>query len=80
MARRVDQIEHIALAIEGRVINSDCVGLNGDTALAFDIHTVQHLRLHIPFLNGSSLLDQPVSQSGLSVVNMRHDGEVSDMR
>ena len=80
MARRVDQIEHIALAIKGRVINSHGIGLDGDPALALDIHTVQHLRLHIPLLNCSSRLDQPVSQSGLSVVNMRHDGEVSDMR
>ena len=80
VAWRINKIEHIALTIQCRVINTHRIGLDGNPALALNIHTVQHLRLHIPFLNGSSLLDQPVSQSGLSVVNMRHDREVSDVR
>jgi len=56
------------------------VGFDGDAALAFDIHTIEHLRLHITCGHGVCLLDQTVGQRGFPVVDMRHDREITDMR
>jgi len=37
------------------------------------------LRLHIAILHGASRLDQPISKGGFTVVDMGHDGKISDM-
>ena len=78
VAGRVDQVEDIGLAILGGVFDADGVGLDGDAPLALDIHAVEELLLHIPGGHGAGELDQPVSQGGFAVVDMRHDGEIAD--
>jgi hypothetical protein len=47
MAGRVDEVEHIVLAILGVIFEADGVGLDGDAALALDVHRVEHLVLHL---------------------------------
>jgi hypothetical protein len=46
MARRVDQVERVGLAILGLVDQADGLRLDGDAALALDIHRIEHLLLH----------------------------------
>ena len=41
----------------GRVVQADRMGLDGDAALALEVHGVEHLRLHLAGLQG------PVSSS-----------------
>ena len=48
MARGIDQIELIALAILGLVLEGDALRLDGDAALALQIHRIEDLRLHLP--------------------------------
>ncbi len=79
MARSVYEVEHIALPIQSRVINPHGIGLDRDPTFALNVHAVEHLSLHIPLLDRSSLLNQPVSQRGFTVVNMRHDREIADV-
>jgi hypothetical protein len=55
------------------------LGLDGDAALALDIHAVQHLRLHLARRQPAGRLDQPVGKSRLPVVDMGDDREVADM-
>ena len=47
MAGRVHQIEDIVLAVGGLVIQPHGLGLDGDAALALDIHGIEHLVLHL---------------------------------
>ena len=78
MARGVDQIQDIGLAVAGRIFDPDGVGLDGDAALTLDIHAVKHLRLHVAVGDRAGRLDQPVGKGGFTVVNVGHDGEVAD--
>ena len=63
MARGVDEIELVGVAVLGSlggglVHHADGVGLDGDAALAFEVHGVEHLRLHLAIE-----VSEPVSSS-----------------
>ncbi|GIT87613.1 hypothetical protein ROBYS_26290 [Roseobacter sp. OBYS 0001] len=79
MARRVDQVEDIFLAILGGIVDPHGLRLDGDAALALDVHAIEHLLLHIPIRHGIGGLNEPVGQRGFPVVNVRDDGEIADM-
>ena len=79
MARRVDQIEHVILPVLGVIINAHRVGLDGDAALALDVHGIQQLFFHVPRLDRAGGLDQPVGKGRLAVVDMRDDGKIADL-
>ena len=55
------------------------MGLDGDAALPFQIHCVQHLGLHLARRQGAGQLEQPVRKRGFAVVNMGNDGEIADV-
>ena len=74
MAGRVDQVQHVMLAIVGIVFDADRVGLDGDAALALDVHGIKELLLHVTVLNRPRGLDQPVGKGRFTVVDMGHDG------
>ena len=78
VAGRVDQVEDVVLAVAGRVFQADGLRLDRDAALALDIHRIEHLRGHLARIEPAALLDQPVGQRRLAVVDMRHDGEIAD--
>jgi hypothetical protein len=84
MARRVHQVEDIGLAVARLVIEPDGLRLDGDPALALDVHIVEHLaavisRVGQPAGAGSAgELDQPVGERRLAVVDMGDDGEIAD--
>ena len=79
MARRVHQVDLIGLAIVCGIIQPYGLGLDGDTALALDIHAIEHLLLHLPVGEAAAELDQSIRQRGLAVVDMGDDREVPDM-
>ncbi len=81
MARRVDQVQHIVLAVAGLVIEPHGLRLDGDAALALDVHRVEHLLAPDHFALGEAAgeLDQPVGERRLAVIDMRDDGEVADV-
>ena len=78
VAGRVDQVEDVVLAVPGLVAQADRLGLDRDAALALDVHRIEHLRGHLARLEAAAGLDQPVGQSRLAVVDVRHDGEIAD--
>ena len=52
------------------------VTLDGDPALPFQIHVVQHLSLHVAGIDRRGHLQQTVGQRTLSMVNMGYDAKI----
>ena len=73
MARRIDQIELIRLAIVGVIRHANGIGLDRDAALALDIHGVEQLRLHVAFVDGMGELEDAIADRGLAMVDVRND-------
>ena len=80
VAGGVDEVEDVELAVLGGVFEADGLGLDGDAALALDVHRVEELLLHLAVGDGAGRLDQPVGERRLAVVDVGDDGEVADMR
>ena len=78
VAGRVDQIQDVLLAVLRTVIESDCVRLDRDAALALQVHVVEDLRLHLALGQSAGQFQKAVGQSGLAVVYVRDDREISD--
>ena len=78
MARRVDQVEHVVLAVGRVVVQPDGVGLDGDAALALEVHAVEDLRLHLARLQRAGDLEKPVGQRRLAVIDVRDDRKIPD--
>ncbi len=79
MAGRVDEIEDVVFAVLRLVVQPDGLRLDGDAALALDIHRIEHLLLHLALLEPASGLDQAVGQRRFAVVDMGDDGEIADV-
>ena len=77
--RRVDQVQDVLLPVLRRVVQADRVRLDGDAALALEIHRVEDLRLHLARLKGAGDLEEAVGERRLAVVDVRDDREVSDV-
>ncbi len=79
MAGRVHQIEDVVLPVLRPVVEAHGLRLDGDAALALDVHGVEHLLDHLTRGEGSGLLDQPVGEGRLAVVDMGDNREVADI-
>src|SRR5256886_8872926 len=79
MAGGIDQIQLVDAAVAGVVVHADGVELDGDAALAFQVHRVEHLLPHQALVQGARELDQPVGQRRFPVVDVGHDAEVADV-
>ncbi len=79
VARRVDQVQDVLLPVIGRVVQADRVRLDGDAALALEVHGVQDLGLHLAGLERPGVFQEAVGQRGLAVVDVRDDREVPDV-
>ena len=77
VTRRVDEVELVGLAIVGVVHHADGLGLDGDAALALDVHRVEHLLHHVALLDGVGELENAVGKRGLPVIDVRDDREVA---
>ncbi len=73
VARRIDQVELIRLAIIGVIGHANGIGLDRDAALALDIHGVEQLRLHVALVDGMGELEDAVADRGLAMINVRND-------
>ena len=79
VAGGVDQVQVIDLAIFGVVLQGGRLRLDGDTALFLDVHRVEHTGLHLACGQAFAALDQLVRQGRFAVVNVRNDGEITDV-
>jgi hypothetical protein len=79
VSRRVDEIQLVELAVFRFVVEADRLGLDGDAALALDVHGIEHLLLHLPGREAAAELDQAVRQCRLAVVDMGNDRKIADV-
>lgn len=79
VAGGVDEIELVGVAVVRLVHHADGVGLDGDAALALEVHGVEDLGLHLAGGQRTGQLEEPVGEGGLAVVDMRDDREVADV-
>ena len=78
MAGRVDEVQLVHVAVVGAIIQAHGVGLDGDAALALQVHGVEHLLHHFALRKRAGDLEQPVRQRGFAVVDVRNDREIAD--
>ena len=79
VAGRVDEVELVGDAVVRLVHHADGVRLDGDAALAFEVHGVEHLGLHFALSQGAGQLQQAVAQGAFAVVDVRDDREIADV-
>jgi hypothetical protein len=79
VARRVDQVQLVVLAVARRVAHAHGVELDRDPALALEVERVEHLGLHLALLQHARVLDQAVGERRLAVIDVGDDAEVPDM-
>jgi hypothetical protein len=51
--------------------------LDGNAALLFQVHGIQHLRAHLAGRQSFAVLDKPIGQRRFTVVDVRDDREVA---
>ena len=79
VARRVDQVQLVKLAVLGPIVEPHRLRLDGDATLALDVHGIEHLLLHLARGEPTAKLNQPVGEGRFAVVDVSDDGEVSDV-
>ena len=79
MPRGVDKIEHIDLTIIRLVVERYALRLDGNAALALQIHGIKHLIGHLAFTQALAGLDQAIGQGRLAMIDMRDNGKVTDV-
>ena len=79
MPRCVDQVEVVDLAVARLVVQRGGLRLDGDAALALEVHRVEHLRLHLAVGQAAAQLDDAIGQGGFAVVDVGDDGKITDM-
>ena len=65
--------------VSGLVGNTHALGLDGDTPFLLQFHAVQVLVLLLAIGDEARLFHDPVGQSGLAVINVSDDAEISDV-
>ncbi len=79
MAGRIHQVENVILAVGRAVIQANGLRLDGDAALALDLHVVEHLVDHLALGEAARLLDQAIGEGRFPMVDMRDDGKIADV-
>src|SRR5437762_667497 len=79
MARRVDKVQLVLLAVERDVRHAHGVELDGDASLALEVECVENLGLHFALLQHASGLDQAIGERGFPVIDVRDDAEVANV-
>ena len=86
MARRVDEVQLVELAVRAAIVEPHGLGLDGDAALALEIHGIEHLLLHLPraeppqsWISRSARVDLPWSiWAMMEKLRMRESGGASE--
>jgi hypothetical protein len=79
VARSVDQVELVALAILGVVVHPHRGRFDRDAFFAFQVHTIQNLRGHIPFGDRPGSLEESIGERGFAVIDMRDDAKITNL-
>jgi hypothetical protein len=58
-------------------VEADALGLDGDAALALQVHGIEDLGGHLALAERAGKFEQAVGQGGFAVVDVRDDAEVA---
>src|SRR4030095_15398179 len=73
------QVEDVLAAFASRVVQPYGVRLDGNAALAFQIHCVEDLFRHFSLRESSGDFEKPVCKRALTVIDMCDDREVPNV-
>ncbi len=79
MARRIDEIQQIGLAISGRVLQRYALRFDGDAAFTLDIHGIEDLLRHLTLAQTPATLDDAVGKRGFPVIDMGDDRKIANV-
>ncbi len=79
VARRVDQVQPVELAVARLVLHAHGLGLDRDAPLALQLHRVEQLRAMVARVDRPRDLEDPVGERGLPVIDVGDDREVADV-
>ena len=79
VARCIDQVEEVLLAILSAILERRGLRLDGDATLALELHRVEHLLGHLAPGKPAAHLDEAIGERRLAMVDVRDDGKVADM-
>ena len=87
VTRGVDHVEHVGAGLGALLVarldrprHPDGLALDGDAALALDVHPVEVLRTRAALVDHAGQLQHPVRERRLAVVDVGDDAEVADRR
>ena len=78
VARRVDEIERVLLAVARPVQKAHGVRLDRDAALALEIHRVEDLIDRLLRVHRAGQREQPVGERRLAVIDVGDDREIAN--
>ena len=80
MSWSIDHIKTINGTVARNVIKRHTLSLDGDAALAFELHRIEHLLGHFPVCQSAADLNEAIGECGFTVVDMGDDGEIANQR
>ena len=60
-------------------MEANAFGFDGNAALAFEVHRIEHLLVHLPLAERAGEFEKAVGKRGFAVVNVRDDAKISDV-
>src|SRR4029079_18481880 len=72
------EVQRVRMAVARLVEQPHGVGLDGDPALALEVHRVENLVDGLPGIEGPGELEESVGERRLPVIDVRDDREVAD--
>ena len=79
MTRSVDEIDEPGFAVVIVPGEADRLSLDGDAAFPLEIHGIEDLATHFALVEAAADLDQTISQSRLSMIDVGDDRDISDV-
>ena len=79
VSRGVDEVKLVDGTVGRLVQQRRRLRLDGDAALAFQVHRIEHLAVHFTVGQAAQAVDQPVGQRGFAMVDVGNDGKVANV-
>src|SRR5437763_317700 len=79
VTRSIDEIQVVGLPVARSVLQRRGLRLDGDAALALQIHRIEHLLRHFALRQPAAALDETVCERRLAVIDMGDDRKIADV-
>ena len=77
MARRVNQVQALGVSVFRFVVEANAFRLDGDAALALEVHGVEHLLVHFALRKRAGHFEQTIRERGLTVIDVCDDTKIA---